>query len=85
MTVPRRETAIKRRIKPKYESRNHEIVAGLRDAAEAGPPVDPRMKIKRLMAEVAVLAALIHGGDWRVEHQPKKGFLLVSRRRERSR
>lgn len=85
MTVPRRETAIKRRIKPKYESRNHEIIAGLRDAAGAGQPVDLHMKIKRQAAELSCSMALLFGGDWRVEHQPKKGFLLVSRRRERSR
>lgn len=67
MTVPRRETAIKRRIKPKYESRNHEIIAGLRDAAGAGPPVDPYMKVKRLAAELSATMALIHGGDWTVQ------------------
>lgn len=65
---------------PRYETRNHEIVANLREAAGAGPPVDPHMKVKRLTAEIAVAMALHHGGDWRVEIDHQIGFVLVSRR-----
>ncbi len=75
---------IRRRIKLRYETRNHEIVAKLRETAGAAPPIDPHMRIKRLLAEIAILMALIHGGDWRVEIAPEKGFLLVSRRERRS-
>ena len=82
--IPEGEMSIRHRIAPRYKSRNHEIVAGLREAAGAGPPVDPRMKIKRLMAEAATLSALVHGGEWRVEVAPEKGFLLVSRRGRKS-
>lgn len=65
--------AIQRRIKPKYATRNAEIVAGLRDAAGAAPPMDPVVKVKRLTAEVAVTMALIHGGDWRmmIDHEAR--------------
>lgn len=71
--------AIERRIKPKYESRNHEIVAGLRDAAGAAPPIDPYMKVKRLTAQVAVEMALIHGGEWRPQIDHERGTILVAR------
>lgn len=65
---------------PRYATRNDEIVAGLRDAAGAGPPIDPRMRVKRLTAEVAVAMALIHGGDWRIEIDHEDGFVVVRRR-----
>lgn len=74
--------AIQHRIQPKYATRNHQIVAELREAAGAAPPIDPAMRVKRLTAEVAIQMALLHGGDWRVEHQPEKGFVLISRRRQ---
>lgn len=78
--MPLRETAIGRRIKPRYETRNHEIVAGLRESAGAGPPIDPHMKVKRLTAELACAMALIHGGDFRpvVDHEAE--FVMVARR-----
>jgi len=77
--------SLARRYRPKYATRNEEIVAGLREAAGAGPPIDPAMKVKRLVAEIAIQMALLHGGDWKVEIQPEKGFLLVSRRGRRYR
>lgn len=71
MASPLRQTAIERRIKPKFQSKNHEIVAGLREAAGAGAPVDTRMAIKKKAAELSSLMALEHGGDWRpvVDHE----------------
>ena len=58
-------------FKPKFASRNHEIIAGLRNSAGAGPPIDPKMAIKRKSAEIAVAMALLHGGEWRmvVDHE----------------
>jgi len=41
-----------------------EIVAGLREAAGAGPSVDPMMLVKRKAAELSTAMALIHGGEW---------------------
>lgn len=69
--------SLARRYRPKYKTRNEEIVAGLREAAGAGPPVDPEMRVKKLTAEVAVLMALIHGGDWMVQVDHQEGFVLV--------
>lgn len=66
--------------RPRFKTRNEEIIAKLRNSAGASPPVDPQMRIKRLIAEAAVLIALVHGGEWRTEIAPEKGFLLVSRR-----
>ncbi len=62
--------AIKHQVKPKYQSRNEEIVAELREGAGAGPPIDPHVRIKRLAAELSCAMALVHGGDWRpvVDH-----------------
>ena len=72
--------SIQHRIKPRFPSKNHEIVAKLREDAGAGPPIDPYIKVKRLMAQVAVEMALIHGGDWRVEIDHEDGFAVVRRR-----
>jgi len=73
------------RIKPKYATRNDQIVAELRESAGAAPPVDPHMKVKRLTAEVAIAMALIHGGDWRVQIDHEDGLIVVARRRRQSR
>lgn len=70
---------IKHQIR-RYPSKNHEIVAKLRDAAGAGPPVDPAMRIKRLVAEIAIQMALLHGGDFRVQIDHEKGYILVAPR-----
>lgn len=72
--------AIERQIKPRYETRNHEIVAKLRESAGAGPPVDPVIRVKRLAAEVAIQMALLHGGDWRVQIDHERRFLLIAPR-----
>ena len=56
--------SLARRYRPKYATRNEEIVAGLREAAGAGPPVDPEMRVKRKAAELSTAMALIHGGEW---------------------
>lgn len=66
--------------KPSYKSKNDEIVAKLRDAAGAGPPIDPHMRVKRLTAEVAVAMALIHGGDWKILIDHEAGLIAVRRR-----
>ena len=73
----RQEMAISHRIKPRYASKNHEIVANLREAAGAGPPMDPHMKVKRLVAEIAIQMALLHGGDWQVEVDHEVGLVMV--------
>lgn len=72
--------SLARRYRPKYATRNEEIVAGLREAAGAGPPIDPAMKVKRLVAEIAIQMALIHGGDWRTEIDHEIGAVVVRRR-----
>ena len=72
--------AIERQIKPRYETRNHEIVAKLRESAGAGPPVNREMRVKRLVAEIAIEMALLHGGDWRVQYQPEQGVIVIARR-----
>ncbi len=58
--------AISRQIRARYQTRNDEIVAGLREAAGAAAPLDPHMVVKRKTAEIAISMALLHGGDWRV-------------------
>lgn len=72
--------AISRQIKPRYKTRNEQIVADLRNSAGAGPPIDPEMKVKRLTAEVAIQMALLHGGEWRVEVDHEAATVLVCRR-----
>ena len=67
----------------KYATRNEEIVAQLRASAGAAPPIDYRMRVKRLAAETATLMALIHGGDWRVQVDHDVGLIVVARRGRR--
>jgi len=75
--------AIRYQVKPKFESRNHEIVAGLRDAAGAAAPLDPHMVIKRKVAEVATAMALLHGGHWKVRIDHQEGLVMIARRGRR--
>ena len=79
------ELPINDRYQPRHKSRNEEIVAKLREQAGAGPPVDPAMKVKRLVAETAIAMALLHGGDWRVQFEPENGLVMIARRRRRPR
>jgi len=72
--------AISHQIRPRFASKNHEIVARLRDSAGAAPPIDPYLKVRRLTAEIATEMALIHGGDWRVQVDHEDGFVVVRRR-----
>lgn len=72
--------AIIHQIKQRYQSKNHQIIAELRSSVGAGPPIDPAMKVKRLTAEVAVQMALLHGGDWRVQIDHEKGYVLIDPR-----
>lgn len=71
--------ALHHRIRPKYPTRNAEIVAGLREAAGAAAPIDPHTLIKRKAAEVSTAMALIHGGDWRVVVDHETPMVLVRR------
>ncbi len=71
---------IQHQVKPKFRTRNDEIVAGLRDSAGAVAPLDPHTVIRRKTAEVAVAMALLHGGDWRVEIDHQSGFVLIAPR-----
>lgn len=82
VALDRMETAmsIEHRIKPKYKTRNEELVAKIRADAGAEAPIDPIVKIKKKASDLALLMALVHGGDWRVMISPDDGFVLVSRR-----
>ncbi|MGY3330087.1 hypothetical protein ACVILI_003104 [Mesorhizobium sp. USDA 4775] len=71
------------KVKPRYRTRNEQIVADLRNSAGAGPPIDPEMKVKRLTAEVAIEMALLHGGEWRVRIDHREGVVMVARRGRR--
>lgn len=69
------------KVRPKYPSRNHEIVAALRESAGAGPPRDPAMVVKKQVAEIAIQMALLYGGEWKVRIDPENGLVQVARRR----
>ena len=72
--------AISHQIKPRFATRNEEIVAGIIEAAGAVPPLDPYVVIKRKAAELSTAMALLHGGDWRVEVDHEDCFVVVRRR-----
>lgn len=65
------------KVTARYASRNEEIVAGLREAAGAGPPMNPRTLIKRKAAEISTAMALLHGGDWMVQIDHQEGLVLI--------
>ncbi|AXV15088.1 hypothetical protein CYG48_04865 [Neorhizobium sp. SOG26] len=73
-------TRIYDRIRPKFKTKNEEIVAGLFAAAGADTPAAPEVVIKRKAAEISTLMALIHGGDWQVQIDHERGYLLIGRR-----
>lgn len=72
--------AIEHRIKPKYKNRVEATVAKLRAEAGADAPIDPHMKIKKKVADLAYLMALLHGGDWRTEIDHDLGYVVIRRR-----
>ena len=73
--------AISYQVKPLYTSQNERIVAGLRNAVGAGPPIDQEKSAKRKAAEIAIAMALLHGGEWRLQYEPENGLIVVARRR----
>lgn len=72
--------AINHQIRPKFKTRNEEIIARIRSVAGVAAPMDPKTVIKRKSAEIATAMALLHGGDWRVEIDHEDGFVVVRRR-----
>jgi len=62
----------------RYATRNEEIIAKLRAEAGAGPPIDPHMKVKRLVAELSTAMALIHGGHWSVDISHHGRFIVIA-------
>ena len=72
--------AIIHQIKPKFKTRNDQIVAELRNAAGVIDLSDPEITIKRKAAEIAIAMAVLHGGDWRVQIDHEDQFVLVTRR-----
>jgi len=72
--------SIQHRVKPRYQSKNDQIVAELRDAAGAAAPLDPATVIKRKAAEISTAMALLHGGEWRVQIDHPLGFVLITQR-----
>jgi hypothetical protein len=70
--------AIIHQIRPKFKTRNDQIVAELFETAGATPPGDPETTVKRKAAEIAIAMALLHGGDWRAEIDHQAGFVLVA-------
>lgn len=69
--------ALVHRIRPKYQTRNDEIVAQLRDNAGAVAPLDPKLVIKRKSAEISTAMALLHGGDWQVQIDHSVPLVLI--------
>lgn len=69
--------AINHRIRPKFESRNDEIIAKLRESAGAAAPMDPTTVVKRKAAELSTAMALLHGGDWRVVIDHQSPLVLI--------
>lgn len=76
--------AIEHRIRPRYATKVEATVAQLRAEAGADAPINPHMKIKKKVADLAYLMALVHGGEWRVEVDPHSTFVLISRRQRRA-
>lgn len=62
------------------DERNQQVIAQLRASAGADAPIDLEKKIKRQAAELAILMALAHGGDWQVQLDLPAGLILVARR-----
>ncbi|MBX4889809.1 hypothetical protein [Rhizobium bangladeshense] len=72
--------AIIHRIRPKYQSRNEEIVADLLYGADGATENDLQTVIKRKAAEISIAMAVLHGGDWRIQVDHEDGFVHITRR-----
>lgn len=72
--------AIIHQVRPRYKSRNDQIVAELFESAGATAPGDPETTIKRKAAEIAIAMAILHGGEWQVKVDHDLGFVHVGRR-----
>lgn len=70
--------AIIHQIRRKYRTKQEETVGEIMEAAGALSSLDPEVVIKRKAAEVAYLMALMHGGEWRVEIDHQRGFVLIA-------
>lgn len=76
--------AIIHQIRPKFNTRNEEIVAKLFEIAGADAPLDPEYLIKRKCDEIATVMAMLHGGEWRIQIEPEAGFVQIARRLPKS-
>ncbi len=63
--------------KPRFATRNEEIVEELRQSAGAAAPLDPKTVVKRKAAEISTAMALIHGGDWRIVIDHQSPMVLI--------
>jgi hypothetical protein len=72
--------AIIHRIRPKYQSRNEEIVADLLYGTGGSTENELETVIKRKAAEISIAMAVLHGGDWRIQVDHEDGFVHITRR-----
>lgn len=72
--------AIIHQIKPKFKTRNDQIIADLYKASGAESASDPEVIIKRKAAEIAIAMAVLHGGEYQVQIDHHSHFVLVMRR-----
>ncbi len=69
--------AINHQIRPKFKTRNEEIVARIRSVAGAAAPMDPKTVIRRKSAEIATAMALLHGGEWHAQVDHSVPVVLI--------
>ncbi|MFC3072389.1 hypothetical protein [Shinella pollutisoli] len=70
--------AIIHQVRRKYANKTEETVGELINFAGAVSSTDPMGIIKKKAAEVADIMSILHGGDWRVEIDHDKRFVLIA-------
>ena len=72
--------AIIHQIRRKYATRSEEVIADLLYESCGTTEEKLQAVVKRKAAEIAIIMATMHGGDWRVHVEHDDGFVHITRR-----
>ncbi len=72
--------AIIHQIRRKYATKAEETVADLLYGTGVKTEEEMETVIKRKAAEISIAMAILHGGEWGVQIDHQRGYVMVGRR-----
>lgn len=72
--------AIIHQIRRGYATKAEETVAELLYGTDVKTEEEMETVIKRKTAEISIAMAILHGGDWGVQIDHERGYVLIGRR-----